>query len=126
MKSGNYEIGNRGEKLAKEYLEELGYKIIAENFQIYLPGRGGKKSELDLVAVKNNLLVFVEVKTRTSEKFGPIISQITPAKIKALIYGANYFILKGKNQFSSMQCRFDLIMVDGNDKIEHLENIISG
>ena len=57
------ELGKKGEILAKEYLEEKGYEILDEN---WITG----KLEVDLVALIDNVIVFIEVKTRTGNFFG--------------------------------------------------------
>lgn len=66
-----------GEELAAKYLVKKGYKIIDKNFR---KGYG----EIDIIAIDKDILVFIEVKTRTSRKFGTPFEQITPFKIKAL------------------------------------------
>ncbi|MFP5263153.1 MAG: YraN family protein [Blastocatellia bacterium] len=69
------ELGERGETAALEYLKECeGYDIVATNFRVPL-GRGlrGQKltGEIDIIAYEGDMLVFVEVKTRTSDEFAP-------------------------------------------------------
>jgi len=63
----NKEVGNWGEEIAAVYLERNGYSIIDRNF--YTP-----EGEIDLIALREEkeerILIFVEVKTRTSEKYG--------------------------------------------------------
>lgn len=66
-----------GEELAKNYLKKLGYKIIETNFR---KGYG----EIDIIAIDKDTLVFVEVKTRSSNLFGRPIEAITPFKLKTL------------------------------------------
>src|SRR5690242_10711551 len=66
-----------GEDLATKFLENKGYKILERNFR---KGYG----EIDIVALDNDTLVFIEVKTRSSNKFGTPFEQITPFKIRAL------------------------------------------
>jgi len=66
-----------GEEIASKYLRDKGYKIIDKNFR---KGYG----EIDLIAIDADTLVFIEVKTRTSAKFGTPFEQITRYKIKTL------------------------------------------
>src|SRR3990167_10557715 len=70
-------VAIRGEELAVQFLKEKGYKIIDRNFR---KGYG----EIDIIAIQGRTLVFVEVKTRTSNQFGTPLEQITPFKIRAL------------------------------------------
>ncbi|MDE6967228.1 MAG: YraN family protein, partial [Clostridia bacterium] len=64
-------IGNKGEDIAAAYLKRKGYKIVDRN--VYIAG-----GELDIVAVDNNILVFVEVKMRNNNSYGSPLESITP------------------------------------------------
>ena len=57
------ELGRRGESLAKTFLESLGYEILDENWT-------HGKAEVDLIAYKDRVIIFTEVKTRTGNGFG--------------------------------------------------------
>ncbi len=112
--------GDEGERLAAEFLSKKGYKIIERNFRI----RGG---EIDIIAIHDNTLVFIEVKTRSSNKFGTPLESITPWKLKALIRTAQFYKIKHKNLPEGM--RVDAVTVEydysGKPLIEHVENITS-
>lgn len=74
-RAAHLELGERGERAALEYLKKCeGYKIVAANFRLPL-GRGlrGRKltAEIDIIAYDENTLVFIEVKTRTSDEIAP-------------------------------------------------------
>ena len=109
--------GAEGEDIAEEYLMQKGFHIIKRNF-IW-----GKIGEIDIVAMLNNQLVFVEVKTKTSKDFGDPLDWITPRKQKQLrTVAKGYFYV---NQIYEQDCRFDVITVDltdGQKKITHIEN----
>ena len=81
-----------GEEIAVNYLKNKGYKIIERNFR---KGYG----EIDIVSIHQNILVFVEVKTRTSNLYGGALEAIAYHKIKSLVKTAQFY------------------------KIEHVENI---
>ena len=108
----------KGENLATQYLRQHGYKIIERNFR---KGYG----EIDIVAVCDNTLVFVEVKTRTSSTFGSPLESITPWKLKTLIKTAQYYKLVHPNLPESL--RIDALSVKlaaGEvENIEHIKNI---
>lgn len=110
-------IAREGEDIAVKYLQNLGFKIIDRNFR-------GRNTELDIIAVHNNTLVFVEVKTRTSDKFGTPFEQIAYWKLKSLIKAAQFYKLTHKNLPEAM--RLDAISVQYNangPRVEHLKNI---
>jgi len=60
MKQKNYEVGRLGEKIAAEFLAKKGYRILARNFRT-------RFGEIDLVAAKDGVLVFVEVKLKIGD-----------------------------------------------------------
>lgn len=62
-KQGNKITGNKGEELAAEYLQKKGYTILAKNYR-------SKWGEVDIIAKQNKVVVFVEVKTKTTDKYG--------------------------------------------------------
>lgn len=98
--------GKLGEDLAVSYLKKLGYKIISRNFRI----RGG---EIDIVAIDGDVLVYVEVKTRTSHQFGYPEESITKAKIKFLERSAKFYRNNKKNLFRLPKLeRIDVLAVD--------------
>ena len=74
-------LGTRGEKLASQFLKRSGYKILYRNF------RGRTGGEIDLVCRDRGTLVFVEVKTRTSEDFGRPFEAIDRDKRKRISRG---------------------------------------
>lgn len=110
-------LAREGEEIAAKYLQKLGFKIIDRNFR-------GRNTELDIVAVHDNTLVFVEVKTRSSDKFGTPFEQIAYWKLKSLIKAAQFYKLTHKNLPDLM--RIDAISVQYSYKgpqVEYLQNI---
>lgn len=110
-------LAREGEEIATNYLKKLGYKIIDRNFR-------ARNTEIDIVATKDNVLVFVEVKTRTSEKFGTPLESINYFKLKSLIKAAEHYKISHKNLPEAL--RIDAISVDlssKDPKIEHIQNI---
>ena len=115
MKSkNNLLLGRLGEKEAEKYLTSQNYRIIARNFRT-------RNGEIDLVAQENNILVFVEVKTRKNNLFGLPEEAITPAKIRALIRASQYYLLT-RNQLS-VSYRIDVVSIklDEDDKPEQIK-----
>jgi len=71
-------LGQFGENLAAKHLEAQGYRIVARNW------RQGRHGEIDLVALDGQCLVFVEVKTRSTDAFGPPAEAVGRAKLARL------------------------------------------
>ena len=78
------QIGNSGEKAAAAFLKKHKYRILAQNFTAL-------NGELDIVALYKKTLVFVEVKTRTSDLYGEPISAVNAAKMQAVLETAAHF-----------------------------------
>ncbi|MDQ3277105.1 MAG: YraN family protein [Bacteroidota bacterium] len=79
------EIGREGEKLAEVYLAERGYQMLYRNW------RHGKY-EVDLIATKNNLLRFIEVKFRSSRQYGQPEIAVNKKKIRDLLQAIEQFL----------------------------------
>jgi len=101
-------IGNIAENRACEYLKKNGYKIIERNFYT-------KFGEIDIIAFKDDVFHFIEVKSGKS--FEPIFN-ITPTKIKRIIRSAEVYIKQ--NKIDSAFC-IDAVIVKGG--IDHFVNI---
>ncbi|MGB2762374.1 MAG: YraN family protein [Minisyncoccales bacterium] len=119
MTEHNLQIGRIGEEIAKEYLEDKDYNIMEQNCQT-------RYSEIDLIAKKNDVLVFVEVRTKTSEKFGSPEETINKEKIRKLVRSANAY--SARKRWKG-QCRIDAVCVvlDQSHKlnrIQHYESIV--
>ncbi|HLR35742.1 MAG TPA: YraN family protein [Tissierellales bacterium] len=114
----NIEKGKLGEKIAEEYLVAQGYKILEKNFRI-------RTGEIDIIAIKNKILVFVEVKARTSTYYGHPYEAVNREKQMKIMRTALYYMsLKNMHYY---QPRFDIVEVYiGHDKrINHIDNAFS-
>ena len=98
-------VGEDGEKLAAKYLRRSGFRILYRNFR---SKRGG---EIDLVCrdCRENTLVFVEVKTRSTDLFGPPHAAVTFAKQERIIRGAKEWLRMLDDP--RITYRFDIIEV---------------
>lgn len=113
----NTQVGHNFEELAEDYLKKNGYKIIKRNFHY------GKLGELDIVAEKDNILVFCEVKGRNNNKYGTAIESVSYGKQVKLRKAAEGYMLI--NKIIDKDCRMDLVAIDiiaGKPHITHLEN----
>ncbi len=111
-------IGKQGEALAKKYLKDKGYKIVDEHYCL----KGG---EIDLIAKQGEFLVFVEVKTRTSNEFGLPEEAVNYFKQKSLAKAIKYYLWK--NKITNKNVRFDVIGIklngNKNPEINHFESV---
>lgn len=113
----NVQKGKLGEDIAEKYLQSIGYKIIDKNWHY------SKNAEIDIIAEDKDILVFIEVKTRTTLAYGHPFEAITKAKIEK-IYSAIFAYLSC-NDKNYKSYRFDGIAIVGlkNPTIEHLKNL---
>ncbi len=111
------ELGRKGEEVAARYLQKNGFRILCRNYNCRL-------GEIDLVAVHKNVLVFVEVRSKSSDVFGLPQESITRRKQDKLRQLALLY-LKAEGK-SGSSCRFDVIAVlfDKEGEVKRLEHII--
>jgi len=87
-------LGTQGEALAAKYLVKNGYRIVVTNFNAPV-GRTSKgvsvTGEIDIIALDGETLVFVEVKTRRSDEFTPIITSVNLRKQRQIIRTAKAY-----------------------------------
>ncbi len=104
--------GRHGEKLAKKFLVKNGYKIVATNYT-------NKIGEIDIIAIKNKTIVFVEVKHRTSLEFGHPREAVTSYKQNKIKQVAMLYLQSTNNL--NEKIRFDVLDVLNNE-ITHIVN----
>jgi len=112
-------LGKKGEEIAEKYLLDLGFKIIGKNFRSRL-------GEIDLIGTDKDTLVFIEVKTRFSEEFGPPEEAVTPRKIKTIAKVGQYYRLLYSGLPESE--RIDVVAIDFNEegklsRVELIKNV---
>ena len=97
------ETGNNGENIACEFLKKKNYIIIEQNFSC-------KQGEIDIIAKSpSNYLVFIEVKSRKSLKYGMPCEAVTPSKQRHIKLASKYFIYK--NNINNIDIRYDVIEI---------------
>jgi len=102
MSNSRKELGRRGEELAVEYLKRKQYKILCCNYSSRL-------GEIDIIARNSGDLVFVEVKTRSTDAFGSPAAAVTRRKQQQIIKVAQLYLQSKKLEESSV--RFDVVSV---------------
>lgn len=106
-------LGKKGERIAKEFLKKKGYSILKENYRTPF-------GEIDIIAREKDVLVFVEVKTRTDLTFGSPFEAVNERKKEKTKKVALSF-MKGLKK--ECPARFDVLSInveDGKEKIEHI------
>lgn len=120
-KFSKLKLGKTGEEIAQKFFESNGFSLIEKNFRF-------ERAETDLI-FKNDfkkLIIFAEVKTRTSKKYGEPEESITEKKAKQLIKSAQGFIFLHP-EYEDYEKRFDIVSIvkkNNNFSLKHLENII--
>lgn len=114
---GSGDIGRRGEKLAAKFLRKQGYKIISHSHRQRL-------GEIDLIAVDQNVVVFVEVKTWRSDRLADPSEAVTPSKQEKLTRAALIYLKQKK--LLDHPARFDVVSIvlpsDESPQIRHFKS----
>jgi putative endonuclease len=116
------ETGTIGENLAKEFLSKNGYNILETNYRCPL-------GEIDIVADCKDTLVFVEVRTRSSRKYGLPEESVTPVKVAHLMNLCEHYRQNHDNLPESWRIDFVAVEMNRNrqlSRIELIENAIGG
>ena len=114
MAEHRYATGKAGEDAAIRYLCQQGYRILERNYRC-------RFGEIDLIARDGGTLVFIEVKTRRSRRFGPAAAAVTREKQRHLIRASQVYIARmGKAQ---ELCRFDVVTIEVDAPIPRIELI---
>lgn len=109
------ELGKEGEKLATRLLAEKGYEILETNYR-YL------KAEVDIIAQKGDILIAVEVKTRSTPDFGDPQEFVKKTQIQRLVKAIDHYVNENNLE---VEVRFDIVAIIKNKlgtKVEHIED----
>ncbi|WP_296846749.1 YraN family protein [Treponema sp.] len=109
-------IGNEGEDKACAYLIDNSYRIIERNFRT-------RSGEIDIIAHKDDVLVFVEVKALPSGNAEILAHELDLRKQRKIVKTANFFLLKHR-EYNSSKIRFDVIVIDMPNlpPVYHIQN----
>lgn len=108
-------LGKKGEQLAVDFLQKKGYDILEKNYRY-------QKSEIDIIAKTENVLVVVEVKTRSTPEFGNPQEFVKPKQIQSMVKAINNYV---EENDLDVEVRFDIVAIIQNKlgtNIEHLED----
>ena len=101
MQNPSQTLGVLGEELAFHYLKNRGYKILLRNYE-------SPMGEIDLIAKEKGALVFIEVKTRSSDAMGLPSEGVTAFKRHQIVKSAQYYI---QRYGIDVPCRFDVVSI---------------
>ncbi len=109
--------GKKGEEIAAKFLIDKGFEILETN---YYASRYG---EIDIIAQKKDLLVFCEVKARSSQAFGHPLEAITRLKLQKMHDAVNFYLLQKKPKIKTY--RIDAISIIFKPELDilHIENV---
>ena len=112
-------IGNDGENRAAAYLVSKGFEIIERNWRT-------NRGEIDIIAFKNDVLVFVEVKSLPNGTLDMIQRELNYQKRERILKTSKRFLLKHR-EYNNSYVRFDVIVIDmpGLEPVYHIENAFS-
>ena len=110
--------GDAGERIALVYLKKLGYRILESNFRTPF-------GEIDIIAKHKGVMVFVEVKSRTTSSFGPPYLSVTKSKERHIVKNALFYLKR--RRIINAYWRIDIVSVKLNydRKLESIELIES-
>lgn len=113
--SDKIQKGKEAENLAADFLRLQGYEIVAQNYRY-------QRSEIDLIVRKENWLVFVEVKMRSTDAFGYPEEFVDHRKAKNIVHGAEQYTFE---QNYEGNVRYDVVAIsmrNGKPEIRHFED----
>ena len=109
-------LGREGERIAESYLRKKGYRVVERNYR-------SPVGELDLILLDRRVVVFVEVKTRSDDRFGAPLESVGPRKQKKMIKTALFFL--ARHRLYHRDARFDVVGISyqgGEPMVEHIQN----
>ncbi len=106
-------LGKEGEDRAAEFLKKCGYRILERNYST-------SHGEIDLIALDRDEVVFVEVKTRTSDAYGAPELAVNAQKQRRMIRAALGYIKYKK--LHQVPCRFDVVAISAGQEVELIRN----
>ena len=111
-------LGREGEAAARAYLERRGVRILIQNFRC-------TAGEIDLIGRTRDTLVFIEVKTRSSDAYGPPHLAVHLKKQRQIVRAAQWFL--AEQRVPEVPCRFDVVAVtlppgDGRPTVDWVQN----
>lgn len=112
------QIGKIGEDIAADYLLKQGCQILAQNYSV-------RFGEIDLIALDGRELIFVEVKTRTTDTFGAPEASVTPAKMERMQSAALMWLQAHPDIPDNWRIDVIAILIDHQNSVLDLQHFIN-
>ena len=107
------ELGKEGEQFAIEYLQKNGYLILEKNYRFL-------KAEVDVIAEKENTIIAIEVKTRSTDYFGDPQDFINQKKIKLMVSAMDNYVV---DRDLDVEVQFDIIAIIKQKSVFQIEHL---
>ena len=104
-KKNSQKLGREGEAAARQYLEQNGYQVLETNWRHL-------KYEIDIIAQNGDTIVFIEVKTRSTDEFGEPETFVSPRQQRFLVTAADFYIQEREIELNA---RFDILALLPNN-----------
>ena len=113
-----HHLGRAGERIAREHLERLGYRLLASNYRT-------RFGEIDLIVCDDTTIVFVEVKTRRAGAAVGSLESVPPRKQRQVRSMAAAWLVEATARPRSRELRFDVVAVtvDGHSRLVRLDHL---
>ena len=105
--------GSQGEQIARRYLRKKGFKVLEMNFH-------ARFAEIDIIALDKKTLVFIEVKSAQSERFGNPLGWIPLWKQNKIIRASQLYL--NKKGLHGKPLRFDVVAIHPDKRINHIQD----
>ncbi len=112
-RQNNRATGTKYEEMAAKYLEKKGYRVVQKNYRT-------PYAEIDLLLEKDHTWIFCEVKFRSNNNCGNPLDAVTKQKQRRISRAALQFY--ASHGYEEYACRFDVIAINGDGTIQHIEN----
>jgi len=106
------QLGKKGEEESIHFLLSQSYQILEKNYRY-------DRAEIDIIAKKDDLIIFVEVKTRSSPFYGNPEDFVSEAQQKRIVKAASHYI---EEKQIDMNFRFDIIAIINHKELLHFED----
>ncbi len=107
--------GSQGEAIAVDFLIKKNYRVLTQNYRF-------ERGEIDIIALDGDILVFIEVKTRTSTAYGEPIEAVTASKQRQIRKVADGYITE--NSIEDTSCRFDVVTIFFKNEYPEIEHYV--